>query len=178
MGGFILAPSLLQRVMHFGEARAGLLVISRPLAFSVTAPIAGYLAVRVGERTSAVVGCAVVIGSMLAMAALAPGSSQIAIIGALALSGVGLGVASPSIAASVANAVDDDRLGVASAAQQLMGQVGAVAGIQVLTTVQSAREHGAGLVPSYGDAYLVGAAVCVGAVVCAALLRSEVRVTD
>jgi len=84
-------------------------------------------------------------------------------------------VASPSIASSVANAVDDDRLGVASAAQQLMGQVGTVAGIQVMTTVQAAREHTAGLVPSFGDAYYVGAAVCVGAVVCAALLRSEVR---
>ena len=175
MGGFILAPSLLARVFGYGEARTGLLVIARPLSFSLMAPIAGYLAVRVGERSSAVVGCLLVVASMGTMAALSAGSSDLAIIFALALSGIGLGIASPSIASSIANAVDDDRLGVASAAQQLMGQVGVVAGIQVMKTVQAAREPVNGLVPSFGDAYIVGGAVALLAVACAAVLRSATR---
>jgi MFS family permease len=173
MGGFILAPSLLARVFGYGESRTGLLIISRPLSFSLMAPVAGYLAVRVGGRTAATVGCSVVVGSMVALAALDGASSDLAIVGALSLSGIGLGMASPSLAASVANAVADERLGSASAAQQLMGQVGAVAGIQVMKTVQAAREGAVGLVPSFGDAYYVGGAVCLLAVLCGAFVLSS-----
>jgi hypothetical protein len=88
---------------------------------------------------------------------------------------VGLGVATPSVAASVANAVDDEDLGVASAAQQLMAQVGIVAGIQVMATIQVSAEASVGLVGSFRQAYLVGALVSLGAVVCGAFVRRHQR---
>ena len=175
MGGFILAPLLLERVYRLSESHVGLVVIARPLAFSLTAPIAGYLAVRLGERTSAVAGALAVGASMLVFASLGPRSADLAIVGALVLSGVGLGVATPSVAASVANAVDDEDLGVASAAQQLMAQVGIVAGIQVMATIQVSAEASAGLVGSFRQAYLVGALVSLGAVVCGAFVRRHHR---
>jgi len=50
--GFILAPSLLAHFFNYGEERIGWMVLTRPLAFSITAPIAGYIAVRVGERSA------------------------------------------------------------------------------------------------------------------------------
>lgn len=174
MGGFILAPSLLATVFGYGESRIGFLVLTRPLAFSLAAPIAGYLAVQIGERISAVAGTAFVVASMLMFAALDAGSSDLLIVAALVLSGIGLGAAQPSISASVANAVDDDDLGVASAAQQLVMHVGVVAGIQLMKTVQISQS-GESVVASFRAAYLTGAAVAVIAVVCAAFVHSANR---
>jgi hypothetical protein len=49
-----------------------------------------------------------------------------------------------------------------------MTQVGVVTGIQLMKTVQTTN--------SYPTAYMVGAAVAVGAVVCGAFVRSAERV--
>jgi EmrB/QacA subfamily drug resistance transporter len=175
LGGFVLAPLLLAKVYGYDESRISWMVIARPLTFSISAPLAGYLAVRLGERASAVTGTAAVMASMLAFAALTRHSADVAIIGALMLSGVGLGISSPSIAASVGNAVKESDLGIASAAQQVMMQVGTVAGIQLMVTVQAARQRSAGLVGSFHDAYLLGAGVALVAVVCSCFLRSYQR---
>jgi EmrB/QacA subfamily drug resistance transporter len=176
MGGFILAPTLLERLFGYGEAKAGLFVIARPLTFSIAAPIAGYVAVRIGERTSAVVGGIAVTASMLLFAAVNRGSGAWLVLAALSLSGLGLGIASPSLTASMANAVDHDSLGIASAAQQLMTQVGVVAGIQLISTVQAAEERSVGLSHSFQMAYLLGGAVSVLAIVCGLFVRSASRI--
>jgi EmrB/QacA subfamily drug resistance transporter len=175
MGSFILTPLFLKEAFHYGETKIGLLSIARPLTFSLTAPIAGYLAVRWGERSAAIVGCAFVVASMLAWTQVDPGASNLAVMGALALAGVGLGVSSPSMAASVANAVDEEHLGIAGAAQQLLTQVGIVAGIQLAETVQATREHTVGVVASYHDAYLMAGAACMLGLVCALFVRSAER---
>jgi MFS family permease len=97
---------------------------------------------------------------------------------ALALSGVGMGVASPSVAAAVANSVDEDSLGVASASQQLMAQVGVVAGIQVMQTIQTSRQGAVGLVGSFHDAYVVGVLACVLAAACGLGMLGRRRAAD
>ena len=56
MGGFFLFPILMERVYGYSETRAGLVSTARPLMFSIVAPIAGYAAVKVGERLSSVAG--------------------------------------------------------------------------------------------------------------------------
>jgi EmrB/QacA subfamily drug resistance transporter len=175
MGGFILAPLLLDKVFNYDETRIGLLVIARPLAFSITAPVAGYLAVRLGERSAAIVGTIAVIASMGVFATINGHSGDLVLIGALALSGVGLGISSPSVAASVGNAVEPEDLGIASAAQQLLTQIGLVAGIQLMQTVQAAREPAVGTLAAFHDAYLLGGAVCGLALVCAFFVRSAER---
>jgi EmrB/QacA subfamily drug resistance transporter len=178
MGGFIVTPLLLAEGFGYGETRIGLLVIARPLAFAISAPLAGTVAVRVGERTAGIVGAVAVAASMLALAQLRPGMSDLVVIGALALSGIGLGVSSPSMAATVANAVDEADLGIAGAAQQLLTQVGVVAGIQLMLTVQVTRLDASGLIGSYRDAYLLGAAVSALAIVTATFVRRSRRTPE
>jgi predicted MFS family arabinose efflux permease len=175
LGGFILAPLLLTKVYGYDERQISWLVIARPIAFSISAPVAGYLAVRMGERTAAVVGTMAVTFSMLAFATLDRASSDLAIVGALILSGIGLGVSSPSIAASIGNAVEEKDLGIASAAQQVMTQVGVVAGIQLMVTIQASRQAEQGVIGSFHDSYLFGAGVALLGVVCACFLRSYQR---
>ena len=91
----------------------------------------------------------------------------------LGLSGLGLGLASPAMSSLLANAVDDDQLGAASAMQQLVSQMGALLGAAVMISVHEATSA-QGVLPSYSNALVVGAALCV----VAGLLAGEVRSTD
>lgn len=178
MGGFILSPLMLAGPMFdYGEARIGFVVLSRPLAFSLTAPVAGYVAVRLGERSAAVTGALALMASMVLFSTVDSGEVRTVVI-ALVLSGMALGIASPSLASSVANTVADEDLGIAGAAQQLLTQVGVVAGIQLMQSVQAARLDAVGLEDSYADAFLVGTAAATVAVVCAVFVRSADRRRD
>jgi EmrB/QacA subfamily drug resistance transporter len=175
MGGFVITPLLLQDVMGYSQTRTGLLSIARPLTFSIAGPVAGYLATRVGERRNAVLGSVLIVASMLGLATVGPGSTDLVVVAALALSGVGMGTAATAMAASVANAVRDRDLGVATASQQMMAQVGVVSGIQILQTVQQAREPAVGAAASYHWAYLVGGLAGLLAVLFALFVRSTRR---
>jgi MFS family permease len=106
---------------------------------------------------------------------VSPVSSDALIVVALALSGIGAGATLPAMASSIANAVDDRDLGVIGAAQQMVSQLGAVTGIQILQTVQASRETVVGEVDAFGQAFLTGAAVAFVGTLCALAVRSTVR---
>jgi len=177
MGGFFLFPILMEQVYGYSETQAGLLSTARPLMFSLSAPIAGYAAVKVGERWSIVAGAGVLFVSMLVFTQVGANPSVVLIIVALALSGLGIGVSTPSTASSAANEVAADELGVMSAAQLLITQIGVVAGIQVMVTVQASSHGGAGTLSSFHAAYLVGALVALAAVVCGFFVKDTPRPT-
>ena len=175
MGGFFLFPILMEGVYGYSETSAGLLSTARPLMFSLSAPIAGYAAVKVGERWSIVAGAAALTVSMLVFTQVGANPSVVLIIVALGLSGLGNGVSTPSTAASAANEVAPEELGVMSAAQLLITQIGIVAGIQVMVTVQASSLGGAGSLASFHRAYLVGALVALAACVCGYFVKDTPR---
>ena len=175
MGGFFLFPILMERVYGYSETSAGLLSTARPLMFSLSAPIAGYAAIKVGERWSVVVGAFALFVSMLVFTQVGADPSVVLIIVALALSGLGNGVSTPSTASSAANEVAEDELGVMIAAQLLITQIGIVAGIQVMVTVQASAQGGAGTLASFHKAYAVGAMVALAACVCGFFVKNTPR---
>lgn len=175
MGGFFLFPILMEQIYGYSETRAGLLSTARPLMFSLSAPIAGYAAVKVGERWSVVVGAGALFISMLVFTQVGANPSVVLIIVALGLSGLGNGVSTPSTASSAANEVAADELGVMSAAQLLITQIGIVAGIQVMVTVQASSHGGAGTLSSFHSAYLVGALVAFAAMICGFFVKDTPR---
>jgi MFS family permease len=175
MGGFFLFPILMEQIYGYSETQAGLLSTARPLMFSLSAPIAGYAAIKVGERWSVVVGAGALCVSMLVFTQVGADPSVVLIIVALAMSGLGNGVSTPSTASSAANEVAPDELGVMSAAQLLVTQIGIVAGIQVMVTVQASSHGGAGTLSSFHSAYLVGAAVAGAAVICGFFVKDTPR---
>jgi hypothetical protein len=97
-----------------------------------------------------------------------------------------MGVAMPATSSTMANEVADSDLGVMSAAQILAMQVGEVAGIQVLATVQQgimnrrdlthASPH-AELLATFRVPFLIGAALAGMALASALLLRRLPRST-
>ncbi len=175
MGGFFLFPILMERVYGYSETRAGLVSTARPLLFSLVAPVAGYLAVRIGERVSVVIGAVALTASMIMFTQLGGSPPLAVIVLALALSGIGNGFSTPSATSSASNEFDEHELGVMSAAQQLIGQIGIVAGIQVMVTVQASPGGGAGTLSDFHRAFAVGAVVAALSGVFGMLIRNTPR---
>jgi MFS family permease len=144
-GGFFLSPILMELGFGYSEGRVGAVAIARPIVFAVSSPIAGYVAMRVGEKVSAIAGMVFLAASLATFALLQPSSGAWVMIIALALSGLGMGVAMPSSSATMAYEVAEKEFGVMSAAQMLAMQLGEVAGIQVMETIQATLQRHRGL---------------------------------
>jgi MFS family permease len=154
---------------HLTLTAASKATISRPIAFALIAPFAGAMAVAIGERIVAVVGMGLIATSMFLLASNPPGQSLGALRIAIAVSGLGMGMAAPSLSATVANAVPENLLGTIGAVQQLMVQMGAVLGTQTMVAI--ATSGGEGKPGGYRNAFIVAFIVSLAAVVAATLCR-------
>jgi EmrB/QacA subfamily drug resistance transporter len=173
MGGFILAPRVLEEGLALSESTTGFVVIARPLTFSLVAPIAGFLTIRIGERVAGVTGACGVVASMVCWAFVGQATPLWFVVVALALSGMGLGIAFPALTSLTANAVDQADLGVAGAMQQLMSQLGAVVGTVVLTTISV--DGAEGNFAPFQHAFVVAAFVAAAGGLAAWFVRSTPR---
>lgn len=172
MGGFLLVPQLLENGLGYTTSHVGWLIIARPLTFSLVAPFAGLLSTRVGERITGVIGGGFVMVSMIVLSQVKIGSGDSMVVLGLGLSGVGLGLASPTLTALLANTVHQTDLGVASAMQQLMTQMGAVLGGALMISVHEST-LGSGVIQSYSYGMLVGVVAAVLAMAAAWMMRSS-----
>ena len=173
MGGFMILPQMLKDGIGLPLATVGWLIIARPLTFAIAAPLGARVTMRTGERFAGMFGSMTVFTSMIVLSTIREGTPLWVIAFGLGLSGLGLGVASPALSALLANAVRDHELGIASAMQQLISQMGALLGATVMITVHEATVAD-GVVSSYANALVIGASLCV----VAGLLAGEVRSTD
>ena len=144
-GAFFLFPLLMEKGYGYSIPRVGAIAIARPLIFAISSPVAGYLAVRIGERVSASRARSSLPDHSRCSHCSTPSTKAWIVVFALALSGLGMGTSMPSSSSVMANEVQPSEFGVMSAAQLLAMQVGEVAGIQVLETVQQALERRRGL---------------------------------
>ena len=170
MGGFIVVPQMLEIGLGFTPSHIGWLVIARPLTFSITAPLASFFTMRVGERVSGVIGALGIVASMIILGTLNVGSPDWIIALGLGMSGVGFGIAGPALGALVANSVDDETVGVAGAMQQLLSQMGAVLGSTVMISIHEMTAS-SGVVQSYAYALLSGAFTAIMATALAMKLK-------
>jgi len=183
-GGFFLFPLLMEQVYGYSVSQVGFISVARPLVFAISAPIAGYMTVRTGERTATLFGTGSLFLSMILFATLSPTAGLLIILVALALSGLGMGVSNPATSATMSNELAASEYGVMSAAQLLATQVGEVAGIQAVLTIQEsiARRsglanvhHSTALLHSFSVPFWVGAGVAGLAVICGLFIRSMPR---
>jgi predicted MFS family arabinose efflux permease len=183
-GGFFLFPLLMEQVYGYSVSQVGFISVARPLLFAVSAPIAGYMTVRTGERTATLFGTGALFVSLVLFATLGTSSGLFVVVVALSLSGLGMGVSLPATSSTMSNELAESEYGVMSAAQLLAAQVGEVAGIQVVLTIQEsiARRsglanvhHSPALLHSFSVAFWVGAVVAALSVGCALFIRPLAR---
>ena len=171
MGGFVLSPLLTRFVLGYSLSQTALIMLLRPLTFSLSSPVGARLAMRVGERTNSLIGTAMMTAAMVSFAFSALDASLALMIVGLVLQGVGNGVARPSLTASLTNAVDEKDVGIASASNRMLHQIGASFGIAVLTAIYGGSRLGS----AFARAHLVGAVFGVLSVVAAAFVISHRR---
>ena len=171
MGGFMIVPQLLETGLGFSTSHIGWLIIARPLMFSLVAPFSGRVSSRIGERNAGIIGACAVVVSMLLLSQIDVGASDLLIVVGLSLSGLGLGISSPALTALLANSVDNRDLGVASAMQQLLNQMGAVLGAAIMIGIHEATIN-SGVIKSYSFALLAGAFSSAIAIFAASAVRS------
>jgi DHA2 family multidrug resistance protein-like MFS transporter len=126
---------------------------------------------RIGERTNALIGTVMMTAAMVAFAFSALQASVFLVITGLVLQGVGNGVARPSLTASLTNAVSESDVGIASASNRMLHQIGASFGIAVLTAIYGGSRAGT----DFARAHFVGALFGVFSALAAAFVVSERR---
>ncbi|MDX1650598.1 MAG: MFS transporter, partial [Myxococcota bacterium] len=140
MGAFVLAPFVLQGVFGFSISAVAGIMLLRTLSLTLASPMGGVLGFRVGERGAAVTGCVIMTVSLV-LIAFAVLERSLPLFGlGLVLQGTGHGLSLPSLTSSVSLAVPEEHLGIASAAQRQMVQVGTSFGITLLTIVYAGQE--------------------------------------
>lgn len=168
MGGFILAPLLLQSVFAMSVSATALVMLLRPASFAATSPIGGSVATKIGERPVAMFGSAAIAGALVLLGVGGTSDLLALIMVALVLQGIGNGTAQPTITATLSNSVDEADLGIAAAAQRMSFQVGAALGISTLTSIYGGTEQAS----DFLIAYLVGAGLGVTSLVFTSMMRS------
>jgi MFS family permease len=136
--------------------------------------MAGFIVGKTGERKTGMAGAGAILIAMIVMHSIGVDTHDWVIVLSLALTGLGMGIAAPSLTALLAASVKSSDMGVASAMQQLMSQMGAVMGGALMISVHDITEK-SGKVVSYSNGLLVGVVCAALAIVTASLVRSVDR---
>ncbi len=126
-GVLFLVPFYLERGLQLAPGRAGLELMTMPLALGVTAPFAGRLADRFGARPLNIAGMATVAGALALLGALRPMTSVFLML--LAVAGVGLGLFIPPNNAAIMGSVPEGQSGLASGVLNMTRGMGTALGL-------------------------------------------------
>jgi MFS family permease len=171
MGGFLIAPLLLAELFGYSVGTVALILLFRPAFYSALSPVGGRLAGRFGERTFLLIGAVLMVASMASWVAGAHWTNLPMVILGLILSGVAMGLASPSYSTAVANAVDVADLGVANGMSSTLMNIGMLSGIQSMFTVL-----GDGRGPDdFARVFVFGGAVAALGIIGAVMMRRPAR---
>ena len=172
---FLFISLWLQDVLGYGPFETGLRLLPFTLALFVVAPLAGKLTARrpLGELLGA--GLVLLTVGLLMMRGLDAGSDWGDALPGLLVSGVGVGLISPALAAAMVSVLPIERSGLASGINNTFRQTGIAAGIAGLGAIfQRHDPDAAGFAAGLNDVFLVAAGTAaLGAV--AALLLIRVR---
>ena len=163
----ILANVLfLTGVWQWSELKTGLAIMPGPLSGALAAPLAGRLADRFGYRAVIAPGCLVFAAglAMLSLRVSATPSYLSEFLPGLLLTGIGIGLAFPTLAAAGASALPPALYGGGSAVVSAARQLGAVLGVAGLVAILEGFGR-AELLAAFHHSW--GAAAAVG-VLCAA----------
>ncbi|PSL49970.1 EmrB/QacA subfamily drug resistance transporter [Chitinophaga niastensis] len=137
-GGLFLMPFLLQEQMGFSEGVSGLLILPNSVCMAALMPFAGRWSDKHGSRQISLLGIALLAASMYLFSLLDKGSSLTAVITAMTVRGLGMGLLLAPLNAATLSAVRPSEVTMASSVSTLMQQVGGAIGIAVLAIVTQA----------------------------------------
>jgi EmrB/QacA subfamily drug resistance transporter len=151
-GGMSYVPLFVQGVLGTSATEAGSTLTPMLLAWVLASIVASRLLLTVSYRTLVIVGMAFFFAGSLLMLRVRPDMSQIELMVAVGLMGLGMGASIPAFLISVQSTVEKINLGAATATLQFSRTIGGTFGVAVLGALLSARLAaallGAGLDPA------------------------------
>jgi MFS transporter, DHA2 family, multidrug resistance protein len=131
----LVLPQYFQYVLGYSPTQSGMAITPMLVATILGNAVSGGLGMKFGNRMMATVGAVVVLAGFVVLAGLSPDDSYAVVATALALIGIGSGLAFPAAVAALMGAVPDEHAGVGSALNDTVQQTGATLGVAVLGTV-------------------------------------------
>ena len=160
LGGlFVLVPYLLIRAAGYSGTAAGAALLPLPLMLTVTSPIAGALAGRIGARLPLTLGPLVVAaGFLLALRIDISANYWIDVLPMILVIAVGMSAAVAPLTTAVLTAVDARHTGSASGLNSAVARTGGLVATALLGSVLAAT--GNQLLSAFHSAMVIGAATC------------------
>lgn len=124
---------------RYGAAALGLLLVPLPGASSLLSPVGGRLSDRLGRRTPAVLGLALLTAALVPLVVLGRLPSVPVLLVVLGLAGAGLGLAQAPVQATAVEAVAPERAGMAAGAWSTSRYLGSIIGSAVLAALLHGR---------------------------------------
>ncbi|QSB13987.1 MFS transporter [Natronosporangium hydrolyticum] len=135
---FLLLSLLLQQVLGYTPAEAGIRFLPAMLSVIVASLLGGLVAGRLGSRLPTAAGTALIGGSLLLISQEVGRSDYQDWWPLLILLGLGIGLTIPPAHSALMGSVPSERTAIASATGETGKQVGALVGIAVLTALVTA----------------------------------------
>ncbi|WP_329131843.1 MFS transporter [Streptomyces sp. NBC_01476] len=138
--GLVFVSLWLQNILHLSPVRGGLALMPLAGTAFVAAAVAGRHMHRFPPRVPIGGGLLLIAaGSLLLWATVHPGSGQTSLFAGLAVTGVGVGLATPVMVSAAVEAVPPRQAGMAGAAINTFRQLGMTLGIALFGAVFTAR---------------------------------------
>ena len=141
MGAFAVAPLLFIEVFDYSIIATSAIMLLRTVSLTIASPVGGRLGARLGERRTALLGCAVMTVGLL-LVSLGAFLVAIPIMGVgLVVQGLGHGLSQPPLTSAAVGSVPDEDLGIAAATNRLTSQLGVAFGITTLMVVYAGQNE-------------------------------------
>jgi EmrB/QacA subfamily drug resistance transporter len=162
-GMFFVITLYLQRVLGYSALEAGAAWLALSVTALLTSAGGARLVTRIGPRVPLVTGLAVATVGLWLLSRLSDHARYLDdVLPALAVSGLGVGLAFVTLSIGALEGVDDHDAGLASGLVNTAQQIGAALGVAILSTVAFSA--------GFAAALLVGAALAAAGALLAALL--------
>jgi hypothetical protein len=161
IGGFVVAPLLVQRLFGYSITRTSLLLTTRPLSFSVGSWLAGRSQNSLTLWRLQLWGHAFLVVGSIAWVLGAAGRSLLLVMIALVITGFGNGYSRTTLFTFVSTNVDAQDIGVATGVANMVSQIGGGTGTTVMSAIvaDSASPHA--FAWSFGAGSVLSAATLV-----------------
>ena len=172
---WLLVPFYLVGPLGLSPILGGAVFTLTPLGAALAAPLGGAATDRIGPRGPLVVGLALELGGLLAIARMTE-ATPLPLVGVgMVLVGLGVGLFQVPNLAQMMGAFPQAQQGAAGGLGFLGRTLGAAVGVQVTAALFDARRGPDGFLPAFHGAFLAAAAVCAVAVVLALLPAPAAR---
>ena len=131
-GSLNFVPLFAQAVLGASATQAGITLTPMSLSWTFTSILAGWLLLKVGYRSLALVGSVLLVVGTLLMARISDTTSLIALMAFMSLMGAGMGLSVPAFLIAVQSTVEKRELGVATSTIQFSRSIGGTFGVSTL----------------------------------------------